>query len=237
MLNVRASGASARFTAALFEFFAASARAGIVSTDFRFFPLHGFWNLDLWTIIFRKVTASTGCHLGDDVRTAHLDAAEDAVVVVRTGRGAEEIAQDFDLDAIHEADKQLVGGVLVFDERIFLRVAVVADGIPQAVHFEEVLLPQLIDAVKYDEALEALDLLWIFVIGFDFVGGLRLVDEEVEVFFGTASAELSLVLVESEREVGVERKQRCIGVHLAGLGINAVAEDRWHGIFDDFDDE
>ena len=79
---------------------------------------------------------------------------------------AEEIVQHFVLNVRHQLDEHVVGFGLVFDERIFLRVAAEINAFAQRVHRVEMLLPEPVDRVENDVALEALDRGRFFVTRF-----------------------------------------------------------------------
>jgi hypothetical protein len=72
---------------------------------------------------------------------------------LEVGGGAEQVLQGLLLDGIHQGDEQVVGLVLVFDERVLLALGAEADAFAQGVHVVEVFLPLLVDGDEHHAAL------------------------------------------------------------------------------------
>ena len=64
-----------------------------------------------------------------------------------------EVADRLVLDAVHHGGEQLVGLLLVFDQRVLLAVGAVADALLQLVHRQQVVLPLVVDDLQHDDAL------------------------------------------------------------------------------------
>src|SRR5256714_12133751 len=76
---------------------------------------------------------------------------------------AEQIVQHFVLNVRHQFDKHVVGLRLVLDERVFLRVAPEINAFAQCVHCVEMFLPEPVNRVENDVALQAFDRSRFFV--------------------------------------------------------------------------
>ena len=106
---------------------------------------------------------------------------------------AKEIVQHFILNVRHQIDKHLVGFRLVFDQRILLRVAAEVDAFAERVHRVKMLLPEAIDRVQDDVALEALNRGRFFVARLALVSFLDFPDQEFRILLGRAGLELRLL--------------------------------------------
>ena len=110
---------------------------------------------------------------------------------------AEEIVQHFVLNVRHQFDEHLVSLGLVLDERILLRVTAQIDALAQCVHGVEMLLPEAIDRVENDVALQAFNGGRLFVTRFPLVRILDLLDQKLRVFINRARIELRFFLRQS----------------------------------------
>ena len=67
--------------------------------------------------------------------------------------GAEEVLQGFLFDGIHQGDEEVVGLVLILDERVLLALGAQADAFAEGVHVIKVRLPLLVDGDEHHAAL------------------------------------------------------------------------------------
>ena len=98
--------------------------------------------------------------------------------------------QHFVFNIRHQFDEHVVGFSLVLDQRIFLGVATEINTFPQRIHRIEMLLPEPIDRVQNNVALEAFDRSRFLVTRFALVGVLDLPDQELSVFIDAPRIEL-----------------------------------------------
>jgi hypothetical protein len=97
------------------------------------------------------------------------------------------------LNVCHQFDKHVVGFGLVLDQRIFLRVATEINTFSQRIHGVEMLLPEPVDGVQNNVALEAFDRSLFLMTRFALVGVLDFPDQEPRVFINGPRVELRLL--------------------------------------------
>ena len=131
---------------------------------------------------------------------------------------AEEVAEDFAFDGVHEVDEHRVGVVFVFHERIFLSEGTEVDSVAEAIHRVEVLLPEAVYGVEDDVALEAAQGVGVFKGGLAFVGVADGFDEEIRILLDGACVQSGLLLGEAEREGGVDPVEESVVIGLLAFG-------------------
>ena len=97
---------------------------------------------------------------------------------------AKEVAEDFAFDGVHEVNEHGVGVVFVFHEGIFLSEGAEVNGVAKAVHRVEVLLPEAVDGIENDVALEAAQGLRVFEGRLAFVSFANGFDKKVHILLG-----------------------------------------------------
>ena len=113
-------------------FFAAAARAGLVSADFGLSPLDRPW--------CRFTIATIEDHLGGQG------------LVFFNGRSFpfddldfKQSLQGIGLDAVHHGDKHVEPFPFILRQRIFLAIASESDAVPELIHSEEMFLPMVVN--------------------------------------------------------------------------------------------
>ena len=102
--------------------------------------------------------------------------------------------QHFVFNVRHQFDEHVVRLGLVLDEGILLGVATQINAFAQSIHRVEMLLPEPIDCVQNDVALEAFDRTRFLMTRFTLVSILDLSDQELGVFIDSACLELRFLL-------------------------------------------
>lgn len=157
---------------------------------------------------------------GEDVRIVLAAAAaellgqagEEFLKGAQVGGAAEEVVEDLVPDVAHEGGEELVSFRLVFDERILLGELAEVHAIAEGVHVIEVFLPEAVDGIEEDVALESLEGFGVFRVGFQLVGGFDLLGDPRGVAVGIAGFQRSGFLGEAQRESQVQPLEEALEV-------------------------
>ena len=151
---------------------------------------------------------------------------------------AEEVAEDFAFDGVHEVNEHRVGVVFIFHERIFLAEGAEVNGVAESIHRIEVLLPEAVDGVEDDVALEAAQGVGIFEGGFALVGVTDGLDEEICILLDGACVQGGFLLGETERKGCIDPVEESIVVGFVAFGRFKEGRDFFRNdLVDDFEDE
>ena len=146
-------------------------------------------------------------------------AGEEFLEGAEIGGTAEEVVEDFVPDVAHQGGEKIVSLRFVFDKRVLLGKLAEVDAIPEGIHVVEVLLPESVDGIEEDVALQAFEGFRILSVGLQFVGGLDLLGDPGGVAFSIPGFEGGGFLGEAQWEGQVEPLQEAIKIGGAFDGI------------------
>ena len=147
--------------------------------------------------------------------------------------------EDFVLNVRHQLDEHFVSLGLVLDERIFLGVTAQINAFAQRVHRVEMLLPEAVDRVQDNVALEALHRGRFFMARLAFVRFFDLPDQELRVLLDGPRFELRFLSRQTKRESDVHPVQQAGVIRLVAGRARAkkFLDLRGHGFIDYLEDE
>ena len=131
---------------------------------------------------------------------------------------------------VHQGDEQVVGLVLVFDERILLALGAEADAFAQGVHVVKVLLPLLVDGDEHHAALLLVEHFHRQVADAGFVGFLDLVDEHRGDGLLVLAVD-EILRGDADRQGGVDPVEQFVVVGLVVVALGEVFARPWRGWF------
>ena len=153
------------------------------------------------------------------------------------GGRAEEVLKGLLFDGVHQGDEEVVGLVLILDERVFLALGAQADAFAERVHVIEVRLPLLVDGDEHHAALLLVEHFHRQVADADLIGLFDLVHEHRGDGFLVVAAE-EIVGGDADGKGGVDPVQELVVIGLLVIAVGEVFVDLGgDGLVDDLVDE